>query len=216
MGDGAKYGMPSVYGLQIGVLFSCIWQLFFLFFYTNPLMKVRPGPSMPTNNNFIVYSFNNLYNTLSKAKQLSQLFKFLLAWFIFSDGIFTISTIAILFFKSELGVNQNGLIIAASLAPLSAAAGNYYWNEYQKKKQLSTKQILVLQSLLYCVIPIYGLLGFFTEKGGLFIQSQWEIYPLAMFHGFLLGAAQSSCRVLFSDLMPFGHEAEFFSLYGNF
>lgn len=31
--------------------------------------------------------------------------------------------------------------------------------------------------------------------------------------GLLLGATQNSCRVLFSELLPHGHEAKFFALY---
>lgn len=147
--------------------------------------------------------------------ELPELFKFLCGWFIFSDGIFTISTVAILYFQSELGVSQSGLIGAAILTPFAAGIGNYLWNRYQNHFQVSTQRILVAQSCLYCLLPLYGILGFLTTRGTIGIQSKWEIYPLAIYHGFLLGASQSSCRVLFSSLLPIGHEAEFFGLYGK-
>jgi UMF1 family MFS transporter len=214
-GDWSRWKFPSVYGLQIGITFSCAWQIYFMYRYTQKYLRTRPGPPLPRGENYFSYSIKSLTQTLSKAKELKELFKFLLGWFIFSDAISTIATVSILYCQTELGVSQSGLIGAAILAPFAAGAGNYIWNQIQQKFKLSTERVLVLQTTMYCVLPIYGLLGFFTSRGTIFLQSKWEIYPLAIYHGFLLGASQSSCRVLFSYLLPPGHESEFFSLYGN-
>ncbi|KAJ3051698.1 Autophagy protein 22, partial [Rhizoclosmatium hyalinum] len=43
--------------------------------------------------------------------------------------------------------------------------------------------------------------------------SKIELFVAAGIHGFLLGATQSSCRSLFSQLLPAGYESKFFSLY---
>jgi MFS transporter, UMF1 family len=212
-GDWSRWNFPSVYGLQIGIAFSCVWQLIFMSQYTQRYLKSRPGPPLPPGENYVIYSYKTLYSTLSKARELTDLFKFLLGWFLFSDAISTIGTVSILYFQTELGVSQSGLIGAAILAPFAAGFGNYAWNRIQQKFKMPTERLLLLQTVMYCALPVYGLLGFFTTKGSLFLQSKWEIYPLAMYHGFLLGASQSSCRVLFSYLLPPGHESEFFGLY---
>ncbi|KAI8896592.1 autophagy-related protein 22-like protein [Globomyces pollinis-pini] len=213
VGSGTQWGVTAVYPLQIGVAFACLWQLITLLTYTNTHLKPRPGPPLPPGENYILYSLKSLRSTLSKAAQLKDLFTFLLGWFIFSDGIFTISTVAILYCQSELGVSQSGLIIAAIITPFAAAFGNRIWISIQHHYRWSTKDVLVRQSALYCLLPLYGLMGFLTPKGSIGIQAKWEIYVLAFYHGFLLGASQSSCRVLFSELLPIGHESEFFSLY---
>jgi UMF1 family MFS transporter len=40
-----------------------------------------------------------------------------------------------------------------------------------------------------------------------------EMYVLALYYGFLLGALQSFSRALFAELIPPGMESEFFGLY---
>jgi UMF1 family MFS transporter len=215
-GSGEKYGLPSVYGLQIGIAFTGAWQLFFMFKYTNRLLKTRPGPSIPSGENIFVFSLKKLYSTLSRAKELPELFKFLIAWFIFSDSMFTIGSVAILYCQSELGVSQDHLVLAAIIATSFAGIGNYLWNIIQQKLKIPTLQLLILQNCMYAVLPLYGLIGFLTTKGSFGIQAKWEIFPLAMYHGLFAGACQSSCRVLFSELLPAGKESEFFSLYGMY
>ncbi|KAJ3271808.1 Autophagy protein 22 [Terramyces sp. JEL0728] len=188
LGNGEDYGLPDVYPLQIGIAFACIWQVVVMVKYTEPNLKSRAGPPLPPGENFVVYSIKN-------------------CWFVFSDGISTVSTVAILYCQSELGVSQIGLLAAAILTPLAAGIGNFTWIRIQAKYKLTTQQTLVIQCIMHCLLPVWGLIGFFTPK------AKWEIYVLACYYGFLLGASQSSCRVMFSDLLPYGQEAEFFSLY---
>lgn len=146
---------------------------------------------------------NLVYGTLSRARQLPQLFKFLLAWFIYSDGFSTIVAVAILFAKN-LGASTPLLLLCGILAPLAAGVGSVVWPWIQVKIGWKTRHILILHALLYTALPLYGIL---------FFNNVIEVIPLSIYHGFLLGATQSSCRVLFSELMPPGLESEFFGLY---
>ena len=123
---------------------------------------------------------------------------------IYSDGFSTISAVAILYAKTELGASQMTLLIAGVIVPLAAGVGSFVWPWLQAKLHLTTRQIIMIQAFLYTLFPIYCLL---------FLRSSSEIWPLSAYHGFLLGATQSSCRVLFSELIPQGLETEFFSLY---
>ena len=66
------------------------------------------------------------------------------------------------------------------------------------------------------IIPLYGLLGYLPfirawGVGGL--QQAWEIYPLAVVHGFVMGGLSSYCRSFFGLLVPPRAEAAFFALY---
>ncbi|KAJ1343828.1 hypothetical protein BSLG_001639 [Batrachochytrium salamandrivorans] len=212
MGSGAHYSLPDVYPLQIGIAVSGVWTLVFLPF-TYSWLKPRPGSPLPAGENVFLFSIKKLGRTLCKVRQLGQLFIFLFAWFIYSDGFTTIIAVAILFFRTDLGVDTTSLLIAAIIAPLFAGIGCFVWNEIQLYFKLSTKVILMIQAFMYCVLCSYGILGFFTKPGTFGLRSGVEIFPLAAYHGFLLGATQSSCRVLFSELLPPGYESEFFSLY---
>ncbi|KAI8925154.1 vacuole effluxer Atg22 like-domain-containing protein [Entophlyctis helioformis] len=211
MGSGEKFGLPAVYPLQIGVAFSGVVMLAFV-----PIiykwLKPRPGPPLPAGENFVFFSIKKVGSSIAKARQLSQLFLFLIGWFIYSDGFSTITSVAILFFRTELGVKQTELLIAATITPFAAGVGNWFWHKVQVATKATSKTMLCIQAFFYSLLCIYGLVGLYcSHTFGL--RAKWEIYPLAIYHGFLLGATQATCRGLFSELLPPGLEAEFFSLY---
>lgn len=65
-------------------------------------------------------------------------------------------------------------------------------------------------------IPIYGLIGYLPPIkalgwGGL--QQPWEIYPLGVVYGFVMGGLSSYCRSFYGQLIPPGSEAAFYALY---
>jgi UMF1 family MFS transporter len=207
-------GFLFVYPMQISISVVCVWQFVILLTHTNRLMKTRPGPPLPEGANYIGFSLHNLYNTLKQAPKLTELFKFLAGWFIYSDSFSTVVSSAILFAQSELGASTFILLGSSVIVPLFAAFGNWIWHIMQFKFGWSTKKTLMIQASLYCLLPIYGLLGFFVPKGVPFgLNNVYEVPILGAFHGFLLGPTQSTCRVMFSEMIPHGHEAEFFGLY---
>ncbi|KAJ2991587.1 Autophagy protein 22, partial [Globomyces sp. JEL0801] len=209
MGDSMK-GYPAVYPMQLCISAICIWHIAVLFFYTNRHLKSRPGPPLPVGKNYILFSLQNLYKSISEARQQPELFKFLIAWFIYSDAFSTVVNIAILFAQANLGAGIVLLLSGAIIVPFGAGVGNILWIKFQNHYKFTTVQILRIQACLYLLMPLYGLIGFFAPFG---LVSSVELLPLALFHGLLLGATQSSCRVLFSELLPPGHESEFFGLY---
>ncbi|KAI8925155.1 autophagy-related protein 22-like protein [Entophlyctis helioformis] len=207
-----KYGLPVAYPLHIGVAVSGVVMLAFV-----PIiykwLKPRPGPPLPAGENFVFFSIKKVGSSIAKARQLSQLFLFLIGWFIYSDGFSTITSVAILFFRTELGVKQTELLIAATITPFAAGVGNWFWHKVQVATKATSKTMLCIQAFFYSLLCIYGLVGFVTAPNTFGLRAKWEIYPLAIYHGFLLGATQATCRGLFSELLPPGLEAEFFSLY---
>jgi UMF1 family MFS transporter len=139
---------------------------------------------------------------------------FLIMWFIYSDAFSTLVSIAILFSKEELNAPLPVLLAATLIFPLAAGVGTIFWLWLQKRMNYSTKTMIKLQCGFYALIPVYGLLGFFVDQGTFFgLSNKYELPMVAIFHGFILGATHSSCRVLFSELLPHGHESEFFGLY---
>ncbi|KAJ3125020.1 Autophagy protein 22 [Irineochytrium annulatum] len=210
LGDGAKWGLPSVYPLQIAVFLTSIWYIGFMI-PTFRKLKSRPGPPLPKGErNFVLFSWKKIGHTIAKARKLSNLFTFLIGWFIFSDAFTTTITVAVLFAHTELKMTNNTLIIVGLLVPLVAGLGCLFWNWFQRRSGWSTRSCLVLLVSLYCILPIWGLIGFFAPFG---VKHPVEIFVLGAWHGFLLGASQSFCRSLFSELLPPGYESEFFSLY---
>lgn len=209
-----NFGLSETYPMQISIAAICVWQLLIILRYTRPLMKTRPGPPLPAGENYFSFSIKNLIKTCRQAHRLTQLFKFLFAWFIYSDSFSTTISAAVLFAQSELGASTSILLASAIIVPLFAGIGNILWVKFQKKFNLTTQQVLLMQCGLYSLLPLYGVLGFLVPSGTYFgLQNKYEIPIIGIANGLLLGATQSSCRVMFSELLPKGHESEFFGLY---
>ncbi|KAJ1567908.1 Autophagy protein 22, partial [Cladochytrium tenue] len=149
---------------------------------------------------------------VGKCTKLGNLFLFLIGWFIYSDTFNTISSTAILYAQTQLGFSTIQLLILGVEAPLAGGIGAFVWNFIQRHTKLTTKQILVIQVCIYAILPLWGVIGFIGPSP-IGLKHAWEMFFLAAWHGFLLGGTQSTCRSLFSQLLPPGMEAEFFSLY---
>ncbi|KAJ3045478.1 Autophagy protein 22 [Rhizophlyctis rosea] len=211
-GDGTKHGVTQTYGLQIMVAFASVWWALGMV-PTVLWMRDRPGPPVPKGENVVTYSYMKFYQTFQKARKLPNLFLFLIGWFIYADAFSTIISVAVLYFQSELGASQSQLLIAATITPLFGAISSIFWPWIRNRFNVPTQRLLLVQVAMYLLLCVYGLVGFATRRGTWGMQSAVEIFPLAAYHGFILGATQSMCRVIYSEMVPPGLEAEFFSLY---
>lgn len=53
----------------------------------------------------------------------------------------------------------------------------------------------------------------FRRIGVIGLQRAWEIYPIAVIHGMVMGGISSYARSVYAPLIPEGSEAAFFALY---
>ncbi|KAJ1957656.1 Autophagy protein 22 [Dispira parvispora] len=199
----------TTYSMLIACGLSGIWWLVFTLVPWLWLRR-RPGPPLPAGENYLFYSFKQVGSTFLQVRHLSNTFLFLLAWFFLSDGYSTIVSVSILFVKNNLKATNMQLIAAAFIVPFSSIVGNYIFLFIQRRCRMSTRNMIILIGILYIALPVYGILGFFTPIG---LRHIPEIYAVAVYHGLMFGAVQSFCRVLFCELLPPGHENEFFGLY---
>ncbi|KAJ1913205.1 Autophagy protein 22 [Tieghemiomyces parasiticus] len=199
----------TAYSMLISCGLSGIWWLAFTLVPALWLRR-RPGPPLPAGEHYLFYSFKQVARTFSQVRHLSNTFLFLMAWFFLSDGYSTIASVSILFVKNNLKADNIQLIIAAFIVPLSCIVGNFIFLFIQRRFKIATRNMIILIGILYILLPLYGILGFFTPIG---LKHIYELYVVAVFHGLMFGAVQSFCRVLFCELLPPGHENEFFGLY---
>jgi UMF1 family MFS transporter len=192
-------------------------------------MRPRPGPPLPlskTNNyirlilGYIIYGWSIIFATLRQARRLKDVMFFLAAWFLLSDGYTTITSTAILFAKTTLGIGPSGLALIGIIATTSGILGAILWPRVLTPRlkflHKSPHRTILFILSLSLIIPIYGLMGFlpiFTHLGFGGLVNKYEIYGVAFVFGFLYGGIQGYCRSLFAELIPRGMEANMFALY---
>ncbi|KAJ3200695.1 Autophagy protein 22 [Dinochytrium kinnereticum] len=204
-------GTPESYGSQVAVAFAGVWWMVFMI-PTIRNLRDRPGPELPEGEkNYILFSWKRFFKTVAKARKLKQMIIFLAAWFIFSDAFSTIIQVAVLFASNEIKMKSFELLIVATLVPFAAGLGCIFWNWIQLRFKLSTRMTLIIVAFLYSLLPLWGVVGIYSTTVGL--RTKLEVYLLGVYHGFFLGAAQATCRAMFSEICPPGFESEFFSLY---
>lgn len=205
-------GFPtSQYGAQIAMASQSIWWLGFQMFSIK-WMKPRPGPPLPIGTNVVTYSFIQAWKTLKDARKLPNLFKFLIGWFLYADAFSTLITVSLLFAQEELGASTMTILIVATLIPFCGALGTLFWFYLQKLTKISSKTILLIQIGVFASIPVYGCIGFIPGITFGF-KKPWEMYLYSVWFGLVIGATQSCCRSIFSEMLPTGRESEFFALY---
>jgi UMF1 family MFS transporter len=147
---------------------------------------------------------------------LRQTLLFLVAWFLLSDAVATISGTAVLFARTELEMSTIAVALLSITSIGSGVIGAFAWPKIAGRYGLQSKTVM-----LWCVagmeiIPIYGLLGYvplFQKWGFIGLQQAWEIYPIAVLHGIVMGGISAYARSVYAPLIPEGSEAAFFALY---
>ncbi|KAH7052490.1 autophagy-related protein 22-like protein [Linnemannia elongata] len=200
----------SNYSLQLGMALTGVWW-FGVTFFVWKFMPAQPGQPLAKKTNLFFYSWKRLGKTIARAKSLSETFKYLISWFILSDGSSTIISLATFMGKKKFLLSNTLLMVGAILVPLSALIGTYLWLFIQRRLNLTSKQTLLAISVCFALVPIYVLIGFSGVFG---LVYKVEIWPTLIYFGLMLGAFQSFSRVLYASLIPRNKEAEFFSLYG--
>ena len=207
-----------------GVLFVIgLWW----FTFTIPAalwLRPRPGPplfygkagSKQTWIGYVTYSWKNLGRTVVRARRLKDVLLFLAAWFMISDSVATVSGTAILFAKTELGMEASALALINVIVTLSGIIGAFTWSKVSRMMRLTPSQTILACICIFELIPLYGLLGYvpaIRRLGSFGLQQQWEMYPVGAVYGLVLGGLGAYCRALYGELIPPGNEAAFYALY---
>lgn len=213
----------TTWSLRLAVFIVGAWW----FIFTIPALlwlRPRPGPPLKLDDKsnrqacfaYFSYAWRALGKTVIRARRLKDVLLFLLAWFLLSDAIATVSGTAILFGKTVLGMTPPALALVNVVSTISGVVGAFGWPRLSAMMGLRPSQTIVACIALFEIIPLYALLGFIPgiQNLGMFgLQEIWEMYPLGAVYGFVLGGLSSYCRSLFGEIVPPGFEAAFFALY---
>ena len=144
--------------------------------------------------------FSQLRHTLREIGRLPQTFLFLLAYWLYIDGVDTIIRMAVDYGLS-LGFPSNSLITALLITqfvgfPAAIAFGRL-------GERIGARTGILIALAVYVAVTTWGA----------FMNQVWEFYVLAVVIGLVQGGVQSLSRSLYARLIPAGRSAEFFGFY---
>ena len=191
----------STLGPRLSFLSVAIWWAIF----TLPLLRRVPEPPANTTGigegvNPFKASFQRISQTFGELRKYRELFKFLLAFWLYNDGIGTIIKMATIY-GSEIGIGMTDLIGALLLTQFVGIPFSLLFGKFSKK--LGTKRSIMVGLVWYAFITI----------GGYFMQTSWHFWALAFAVGMVQGGTQALSRSLFGVMAPKARSAEFFGFY---
>lgn len=171
--------------------------------FTVPLiLNVKePQKTGEVQGNAVKAGLRELSKTFHSIKRYRQLTKFLIAFLIYNDGIYTIFKMATIY-GAELGLNQNTLIGALLLGLIIGVPSVIFFGWLAK--HIGAKKCIYICLFGYALISI----------GGYFISKPIDFWILGAAVGIVMGGAQALSRSYFGSMVPKAKTAEFFGFYG--
>ncbi|CAM6085968.1 unnamed protein product [Calypogeia fissa] len=197
--------------LRIACLIGGIW---WLVGYIPSLLwlKRRPRPPLPVKATPWL-GWIQVWELMKESRKHKYAWRFLVFFFIFSDGYTTVSQIGILFAQQELCMSTPELAAIAVVVNIFVFLGMPIFGYIQRKLKWNNNRMLILSLLMLSVLPVYGIIGYFTPRGSFGLKHASESFVFSSWYGVCLGALLSYSRTLFIDLIPIGSEGAMFSLW---
>ena len=144
--------------------------------------------------------FNQLHHTLKQIRALQQTFLFLVAYWLYIDGVDTIIRMAVDYGLS-IGLASSDLITALLITQFVGFPAAIVFGQIGER--VGSKHGILLALAVYIGVTLFSV----------FMHAAWQFYLLAVIIGLVQGGVQSLSRSLYVRLIPAGQNAEFFGFY---
>jgi len=196
---------PALFGLadaasatRVSFLLVAIWWAVFAI----PLLRNVPEARVRTNGAVadLVAGLRQLRSTLVELRQLRPVWMFLLAYWLYIDGVDTVIRMAV-DYGLTLGFASSSLITALLMVQFIGfpAAIGFGWIA----GKLGTKRGLYLALTVYIAVTCYAYL----------LENVTQFYLMAAAIGLVQGGVQALSRSYYARLIPAGKSGEFFGFY---
>lgn len=201
------FSYPSFFGLssQIeAVLWSFMSVALWWAIFTTPLITGVKESKIHKNNSglftIIKIAFQNLFKTGLSIKQYKSAVIFLLAYFLYMDGVDTIIRMATSY-GADIGLSAQSMIGALLLTQFIGFPATLVFGVYSDKFGYK-------QTLSFAIFIYIGVVLFSSQ-----MDTAIEFFIMAAVIGLVQGGVQAISRSYFSTLIPSEKAAEFFGFY---
>ncbi|CAN5242003.1 MFS transporter [soil metagenome] len=196
-------GLDDATAVRICLLSAGMWWALFALIPLARLRKHQPRQGSERGARVLAAGFKQLGQTFKDMRRYPKTLLFLAAFLLYNDGIQTAAAVAAQYGEEELKLDRSVLISAILMVQFVAFFGALLLGRIAGR--YGAKRT-VLGSLVVWVAVLF--LAYFLAEG-----QAVQFYILGFFLGLVLGGSQALSRSLFSQLIPPGKEAEYFSFY---
>ena len=192
-----KLGLTMASAMTAAFVLTAVWWLGLaiplLGMYRQKHYIKAQGPAVRS-------SFGNLGSVVGELKKNKKILFFLLAFFFYIDGVYTIIDMATAY-GTALGFETDGLLLALLVTQIAAFPAALIFGKVSRRVPAS--RLILICIAAYFAIALYG--------AG--ITSQYQFWILAVCVGVFQGAVQSMSRSYFARIIPAEKSGEYFGIY---
>ena len=191
-----SFGLSQGTAMVVAFLITALWWLL----CTVPLLKgYRQTAFVEAGKNPLGDTFRQLGSTIRYAKQEKHIFLYLIAFFFFIDGVYTIIDMATAY-GAALGLDTTGLLLALLLTQFVAFPCSILFGRLSAK--YDTGLLIKISIGAYTCITLFAV----------FLMSQWQFWLLAILVGMFQGGIQALSRSYLGKIIPAERSGEFYGL----
>ena len=185
-------GISMATGMMLAFQVTALWWLL----CTLPVLRSYRQTHYVTGH---VHPFSQLWATLKEIARDRKVFLFILAFFFYIDGVYTIIDMATAY-GTALGFDTTGLLLALLLTQIVAFPSSLLIGRLSRT--VDTEHLISICVLAYCGIAIFAML----------MSTQAHFWILAVVVGMFQGGVQALSRSHFAKLIPPEKSGEYFGL----
>ena len=191
-----RIGISTEMAMMISFAIVAVWWIGM----TIPLLKIYKQKNyIERQPKAVRNSFKRLGITLKNVKKEKKIFLFLLAFFFYIDGVYTIIDMATAY-GTALGFDSTGLLLALLVTQLVAFPFAILFGRLSLR--YDTEKLIMI-----CIIAYFGIAIF-----AMFLKEQWQFWILAILVGMFQGGIQALSRSYFTKIIPAEKSGEYFGL----
>ena len=203
------YLNPKFYGItdaataiKLSFLTVAIWWAIF----SIPILIFVKEPSVQNDLGVIKsikLGWSQLVNTMQSIRELKIVTTFLIAYWLYIDGVDTMIRMSV-DYGTSLGFSSSSLITALLMVQFIAFPATLAYSWFAGK--IGIKNGILVGIIGYAMISILGSM----------VSREWHFYALAALIACFQGGIQALSRSLYSKIIPESRSAEFFGFYNMF
>ncbi len=203
-------GVPGALAVRINLASAGIWWMGFALITWARLRPRHAARPLPAGETYASIGFKQLGKTFREIKNFPETLKYLLAYFLYNDGIQTVIAVSSTFaaapiIRGGLAVDQDTLIAVILMIQFVAFGGALFWGKLAK--WIGAKQSIIVSLVIWSGVVIFAYGGMQGEN------RVTEFMILGAFIAIVMGGSQAISRSLFAQMIPNGKEAEYYSFY---
>lgn len=191
-----KIGITMESAMMISFAVVAVWWIVM----SLPVLKsYKQSHYVEKRKNAVADSFIRLGKTFSRMRDRKKVFFFVLAFFFYIDGVYTIIDMATAY-GSALGLDSTGLLLALLATQIVAFPCSIIFGRLARR--FETYKLIMVCILAYLGIAVFAV----------FLKSQFQFWLLAILVGMFQGGIQALSRSYFTKIIPAEQSGEYFGL----